>query len=454
MESFTDMNTDDLYDALETCAKTSSKKGKLEIVKGLGEFQLWLKWALDPTISFYVAKLPKYERHGQDTLREDDTILLARLSKRDISGNEALQRIDDTMRELTPKSQEVLRRVLLKDLRCGVGETIVNEAFPGLIPVFPYMRCTLPKDSNIEKWNWADGIFVQLKADGMFANVNIEGHGVVRVFSRNGTAFPPGSLGELEKVLIEQLLNGSQTHGELLVYNDGHLLPREKGNGVLNSLLQGGEMPKKHYVAMDVWDQIPLRVAVDKGRYEAPYGERFEQLEMQCAGATRDLVRPIETHIVRSRAEAMAICGAYQKNRLEGAVCKHPKAVWRDGDSKDQVKLKLEVDVDLQIVGYRPGTPGTRTEATFGAVLCRTADGLLEVGVHGFKREVEADIHARRDDLLGAVMTVRANGVMDPSEDGQLHSLFLPRFVELRQDKREADTLQRVRAQFEAAVAA
>jgi DNA ligase-1 len=448
-------SSDDLFDALERCAATPGKKAKLEIIKGLREFRFWLQMALDPTVSYFVAKLPKYERHGVETLDEEtDGPLLRKLASREISGNEALQRIEDTMRELTPKSQEVLRRVLLKDLRCGVGDSIVNDAFPGLIPVFPYMRCTLPKDSNIERWDWSMGVYLQLKADGMFANVNHGDDGSLRVLSRNGTTFPVGSLGDLEHVLHDQLSTGTQTHGELLVYNDGELLPRQIGNGILNSLLQGGELPEKHYVAMDVWDQIPLRVAVDKGRYEVPYDDRFERLNLQCAGAHRDLVQPIESEIVYSRAAAMAKCGAYQKRKLEGAICKHRQAIWRDGDNKDQVKLKLEVDVDLQIVGYRPGTPGTRTEATFGAVVCRTADGLLEVGVHGFKREVEADIHARRDELLGGVMTVRANGVMDPTEDGQLHSLFLPRFVELRQDKREADTLQRVRAQFEAAVAA
>lgn len=448
------MTTDDLFDALERCAATSSKKDKLAIIKTLAPMRWWLQAAVDPTVSYYVAKLPKPTHHGEDTLHEDDGKLLAKLASREISGNEALQRIDDTMRELTPRSQEVLRRVLLKDLRCGVGDSLLNAAFPGLIPVFPYMRCTLPKDSNIEKWDWSGGILVQLKADGMFANVNIDDEGALSIYSRNGSRFPAGSLGELETILRNHLYRGTQTHGELLVYNDGRLLARQIGNGILNSMLQGGELPEKHYVAMDVWDQIPLTAAVDKGKFEVPYEARLEKLEMQVQGAERDLVQVIETTIVHSREAAMRVCGEYQRRGLEGVICKHPKAVWRDGDNKDQVKLKLEVDVDLKIAGFRPGTPGTRTEATFGAVICRTADGLLEVGVHGFKREVEADIHARRDELLDTVITVRANGVMEPTEEGQPYSLFLPRFVELRQDKREADTLQRVQAQFEAAVAA
>lgn len=280
-------NTDDLYDLLRECAATSSKKAKLEIVKSMGDFKDWLKAALDPTVSYFVAKLPKYERSGEDQLNDDDLKLLQRLASREISGNEALERIKETMYELTPKSQEVLRRVLLKDLRCGVGDSIVNDAFPGLIPVFPYMRCCLEKDSNMAKWNWADGIIVQLKADGMFANVNAETSGV-EVFSRQGSRFPAGSLGVLEPRLCHTFDNNTQTHGELLVYDgDGMLLERQVGNGILNSLLQGGTLPEGHEVRFFAWDQIPISAAVAKGRYEVPYFQRLNSLTSSPSTRTR-----------------------------------------------------------------------------------------------------------------------------------------------------------------------
>ena len=122
-------------------------------------------------------------------------------------------------------------------------------------------------------------------------------------------------------------------------------------------------------------------------------------------------------------------------------------------DSKDQVKFKLEVDVDLKIVGFRDGTDGKRTAATFGSVICQTSDGLLEVAVSGFKREMELYLHENRDSVMHKIMCVKANEVSKPSESNELHSLFHPRFVELRDDKYEADTLQDVIDQFEAACA-
>jgi hypothetical protein len=63
-------------------------------------------------------------------------------------------------------------------------------------------------------------------------------------------------------------------------------------------------------------------------------------------------------------------------------------------------------------------------------------------------------VDAANDDWMGKIMPVVANSIMEPSEEGGFHSLFLPRFAEAtpRNDKTEADSLDDVRNQFKAAV--
>jgi DNA ligase 1 len=452
-------STDDLYRALVRCSLTTSKKEKLAIVQTLGEHTRWLSLALDPRLPYFFSAdtFPSLQDESAVTrcLNDGDALLLHDLSTRAITGNDAVAVVRETLQELTPESQEVFKRIILKDLRCGVGVTIVNQAFPGLVFDPPYMRCCLPKDSNMSKWNWADGIYEQLKADGMFANVDIDGEGVLIVSSRQGVPFPPEALGRLEDELLATLNSGTRTMGELTVYNGDQLLERQEGNGILNSVAQGGELAANHWVRFDAWDQIPLSAAVTKGTYEVPYKTRLDELYRQVGLASpQNQVHVIETAVVYSKADAMKIYRAYLARKLEGVICKHPDAIWKDGDNKDQVKLKLEVVVDLRIKGFRPGTPGKRTEATFGAVICGTEDDLLEVGVSGFKRDMEQYLHEHRDEVLGGVMAVKANGVMEPTGEASIFSLFSPRFAELRRDKKEADTLQQVVDQFEAAVAA
>jgi DNA ligase-1 len=452
------MTSDDLFDALQRAAATNSKKDKLAIVQTLGDVREWLRFALDASFVYFLSEdtFPDNAGYsGIEVLGDADRDLIHALSDRHVTGDLAIDAVLQRLKVLTPKSQEVLRRILLKDLRCGVGVTIVNTAFPDLVFDPPYMRCSLPKDSHMDKWAWSDGIFVQLKADGMFANVQVNDAREVLITSRQGSPFPHGALDHLEQQLASILKPGTVTMGELTVYNRGELCERQIGNGILNSLAQGGALPEGHWVHFDAWDQIPIHAWVAKGTYAARYDERFEQLQDQITRAGQQAaVRVIDTKVVHSRAEALAIYKSYLARGLEGVICKHPSTIWRDGDSRDQVKFKLEVTVDLKIVGYRPGTPGKRTEKTFGAVVARTLDDRLEVGVSGFKRDIEQYIHEHRDELLDTVIAVKANGVMEPTGEDKIFSLFSPRFAELRRDKIKADTLEEVQAQFEQAVSA
>lgn len=448
-------NTDQFLAKLTTLAATPGKKDKLAIVQTFNEFERDLaKRALDPTVSYYIAKIDTPPTgDAAEEWASDEIELLDKLSSRQITGKEATDALGFHLADLTPSASEVLRRVVLKDLKCGVGVSIVNAAFPGLVPDFAYMRCSLPKASNIEKWDWSWGVFCQLKADGMFARVGVTDDGQVLITSRQGNTFPANAMAKLSEQAGWAFKRGTETHGELTVWIDGELQPRTTGNGMLNSLQQGGELPADAVIKFDCWDQIPLVNAVPKGSYSTPYRERYGTLLEQVLATGCNLIEMIEGRVVYSRAEAMTAYKAVLARGLEGVILKHPQTTWRDGDSKDQVKFKLEVDVDLKIVGFREGEVGKRTEHTFGSVLCQTIDGQLEVAVSGFKRDMGQYLHENRDSVLGRIMCVRANDVSVPSPTNELHSLFHPRFIELRDDKYEADTLQGVIDQFEAAVA-
>jgi DNA ligase-1 len=449
------LNSDQIFDVIERIAQTSSKKGKEALIQEHAhdeEFKWVLKAALDPSVTYYIAKLDVLAK-GKEGFTALTWKLLDRLARREVTGKEALNLVQGAAYGMTDKSAQLLKRIILKDFRAGFSESTVNKAIPGLIPVFPYMRCCLPKDAKLKNFDWAAGAFSQLKADGMFANLHVGND--AQLHSRQGSVFPMGQFEELAWAARRTFPADHQMHGELLVLRDGTLLPREVSNGILNSVLQGGVFASGDTSQYVVWDMIPLRVAVSKGKYEAPYAERFGNLAervFRSAGLSEALpIQVIETRRVHSLEGAYVHYRELLAQGKEGTVLKDASAIWMDGTSKYQVKLKLEADCDLIIVGFNPGEG--KNEATFGSVIVRTADSKLEVSVSGFKDEVRRQIHERRDQLLGTVMTVRANSIM-PANDEGVHSLFLPRFVELRQDKKEGDTLQRVVDQFEAAIKA
>ena len=136
----------------------------------------------------------------------------------------------------------------------------------------------------------------------------------------------------------------------------------------------------------------------------------------------------------------------------EGAILKDRDAIFRDGTSPQQLKLKLEIDVDVRITGFKEGTPGTKREATFGAMTFETDDGQIKGRTSGFTDAQLEDFNSRREELIGQIMTVTCNDITK-GRDNDYHALSHPRFIELRNDKTDTDTLERALETKEMAMA-
>lgn len=448
------------YTVIAEIAADNSKLHKEAVIRREAvanniEFMAGLRFALDNNYTFGVKKVPT--RSGSDgpgLSFQAFTALAWALIKRELSGHAALAAIEDAMDHATNDEWNGwYRLVLTRDFRAGFTESTVNKAVKGVndkfvIPTNPYMRCSLPEDSNIEKWDWSEGMFSQIKADGMFANINLREDGALWITSRGNSLFPEGCLG-MEDELVATLKKGTQTHGEFTVYENGKLLPRQVGNGILRKLVCGTPLKAGQRVVFDAWDQIPLSQAVPKGQVKTAYKERFAALQTQVGAANGQSVKLIETRIVHSQEEANEHFKDALSRKLEGTICKHPGAIWKDGTNKDQVKMKLEVEVELEVVGFTAGKG--KLANLFGSMEMSSKCGKLRVDISGFPDDLRAEIHNNRDDWMGSICTVRSNSLMEPSKNNTLYSLFLPRFVERRYEKTEADDLNRIQAQFDAA---
>ena len=67
---------------------------------------------------------------------------------------------------------------------------------------------------------------------------------------------------------------------------------------------------------------------------------------------------------------------------------------------------------------------------------------MLRTNVSGFNDKTRREVWDNKDDYLGKIITIKFNDVMQ--KEGQISSLFLPRFVEFRNDKTEPDSYNRV----------
>lgn len=477
--SFNQENASVICGILQKLSETNSRNEKRDILTAnkTEEFAHFLYLALNPYNNFY--NIAENIQHDVDPKVSTTDSLIEDC----ISGNLNL-RTDEGILEFSQRyaglpsddERKIVHCIVSQDIRCGVGATTVNKVFEKLIPIVPYMRCSLPKQVPLESLPWAEGIISQEKADGMFANIDYLPTGEIKIRSRQGTTFDTKLLfGKYEQAYIQILQNmlqmNHETHGEMLVIKEENsmveggkswqiVLAREEGNGLLNSVLQGSELPEGYRVQFCVWDAIPLDNAMNAIPYEVVYSARFSALLATVMGGYKRLakeelpedlnhifahvgaVKMIPTKVVHSLEEAREHYRQMLANGKEGTVVKTKRGIWKNTTSKDQVKLKLTVDCDLEVLEVEEGKG--KYEKMAGALRCKSADGLLEVSVGGFDDVTRQVFWDNAKDVVGKIITVRFNDVMKPKEEGELASLFLPRFVELRTDKTIADTYQQV----------
>lgn len=382
--------------------------------------------------------------------------------------------------------REAFVKVIRRDLKAGCGASTINKVFPALIRVVPYMRCALAKGATEKKaatyahFNWDAGVESNLKADGMYANMYT---GTGSLESRQGTKIPGvHQIAEITEELIALsavLGTDRYVHGELLViakepitidegtkdevtYPAG-ILPREVGNGMINSLVKTGEsLHDGTYVRAVVWDTV-TRKEMDAGKSATKRSVRAKTLKDALDSLDLKLIKFIETKTVYSYEEALAHFAEMTARGEEGTVIKCPDGKWKNGTSNDQLKVKLAFDIDLEMYGLKEGDANGKYADTFGSVLLRSRDHKFEVSASGMSVKLRQEIFDNRDSLDGKIFTITINGLQKPTGNNGLWSGFLPRLakadgkeitvrlVEERMDKTEADSIEEIVAAFEAA---
>jgi ATP-dependent DNA ligase len=100
--------------------------------------------------------------------------------------------------------------------------------------------------------------------------------------------------------------------------------------------------------------------------------------------------------------------------------------------------LKQVQDCDLEIIGWYPGE-GKR-EGLIGGFICTDASRTLQVKIgSGFTDADLKTLSSNPDQFIGRVAAVQFNEPITDKFGNR--SLFLPRFIEVRSDKNQADDM-------------
>jgi len=421
----------------ESLAANSSRNFKIEQLSSNSDNETLrevVRLALDPFTQFYIRKIPAYSR-GTDTANLRWALdKLYDLSSRTVTGNAAIAHLTSILESLQPDDAKVIERIIEKDLKCGVAISTANAVWTGLVHEYPVMLCSQFEEKLVNKIKFP--AYVQLKMDGMRFNAIVKDGGC-EFRSRNGKEIQ--LLGNLEQEFI-QLANGKNVvfDGELLVNDKGVVLDRQTGNGILNKANKGTiKEDEARKVHATVWDVIPYNDFTN-GRSEHEYHTRFSVLESLSLPKKIHLV---ESTIVASLEEAQKVFERYLADGQEGIILKDMSGVWEDKRAKHQIKFKGELECDLEILAVEEGTG--KYAGRLGAVVCasRPEDGkriTVSVG-SGFNDDHRTNLWDIRDSLIGKIVAVKYN-MRIQNKQGE-ESLFLPIFVEVRDDKTIADSI-------------
>lgn len=389
--------------------------------------------ALDPFTQFYIRKIPNYIP-GPASINRSTMMLegaldnLEQISKRVVTGNAAINHLKMILESVTADDAYVIERIIEKDLRCGVSEATVNKIWPGLIPTYPVMLASGFDEKVMAKMSYP--AYVQLKLDGMRFNA-IVNNGKVEFRSRNGKHID--LLGNLEQEFL--FMAGSEScvfDGELVVRDSQGIMNRQKGNGILNKAVKGTiSAMEASMVHATIWDIVPFS-AFQQGVYNTSYQERFGKLQQLVLPGRISL---IENRVVNTEDEAHELFQEYFNKGEEGIILKDINAPWEDKRVKHQVKFKGELECDLLCMDWQEGTG--KNVGKLGALVLTSADGVVKVNVGSGFTDEQRDKYTK-ENTVGKVVAVKYNAKIQDKKTGQT-SLFLPVFLELREDKTYAD---------------
>lgn len=427
---------------LESIASDSKRSHKLAIVEANKHNDLFkrvLNLALNPYINFHIRQIPP---HTQSTIHKTLDWALDQLDPlitRAITGNAAIQHLAQVLGSLDTEDTTVLARIIGKDLRCGMGDATVNAVIKGFIPTYPCLLARPHTSKNMENIQFP--AYSQLKADGLRVNLHVA-NGQVTVCGRSGREID--LLGRMDAQILS-LASKFDTpvvfDGELVVVDDqGQILPRKEGNGIINKAIKGTISDREaRMVRAQLWDVIPVD-QFKKGVSAKDYASRLTDLEQAIAGSTQiTAITLIPSQIVNSLDEAVQHFQEMLAAGYEGTIIKNRASKWEDTRSKHLVKMKAELDADLEITGFNPGTG--QFEGMVGSLIAASSDRKVVVSVSGFSHQLRREITDTIGDLMGKIMTVKYNERITSQGAGRegVDSLFLPRFQEFRSDKAVAD---------------
>jgi DNA ligase-1 len=415
------------YEVIKELESDNSRKFKESVIAREDsannvQFFEGVSMAMDKLRTFGLKQVPESNKDGRGIDWGDFKEIARQLEERETTGNTARQAVqklcDDSLQD---EWNYWYRRILIKDLRCGVTEKTVNKFSKIKVPVF---ECMLADDSKKHESKLKGQVFVEPKLDGVrvIAICDTRKDEVV-LMSRNGKElvnFPHINtqldhlLGELDRSWVFD--------GEIMSADFQSLMKQihRKGDAQTDDAI------------LNLFDCMPLEM-FQQGECTEPLTKRKQWLESFDFGPNIRTIESVRFDLDEDYDKFMDYNRLCIDKGYEGIMIKPVNGVYECRRSSLWLKVKPFIEVSLKVVAVEEGTG--RNAGKLGALIVEgTDDGkFIKTNVgSGLTDEDREAFWKDTEKLIGQIVEVRADAVTQNQDAVDEYSLRFPRFLRFR----------------------
>ena len=380
--------------------------------------------ALDGFRTFGIQKVPISKKDGPGITQTEFDDVLKQMEERQLTGDSMRGMVQDLCdRSKMEEWNDWYRRILIKDLRCGVTHKTINKHSTMKVPVF---ECMLADDSKKHEKKMTGDVYVEPKLDGVrvitICDVDKD---EVRMYSRNGK-----ELNNFPKIL-EQFDSMLDQMAESMVF-DGEVMSDDFQTLMREIHRKGGA--KTDDAVLNVFDCLPLE-AFKEGGYAGSLTVRKGMLNEYEFGPNISKVEYVRMNL--SEDDGQKMFADYNKLCLdkgfEGIMVKPMGGVYECKRSSLWLKVKPFIEVSLKVIDTEEGTG--RNAGKLGALIVEGTDmdKFIKTNVgSGLTDNDREEFWKAKDKLIGQIVEIRADAITQNQDTKDEWSLRFPRFLRFR----------------------
>ena len=385
--------------------------------------------ALDGFRTFGVQKVPVAKKDGPGIPEAEFLDTLKKLEERWLTGNSMRDKIEDLCnRSKMEEWNDWYRRILIKDLRCGVTHKTINKNTTMQVPVF---ECMLATDSAKHEKKMVGNVIVEPKLDGVRVIVICDvDKDEVKLFSRNGKEL--SNFPEINKQFDDMM----DQMGESMVF-DGEVMSDDFQTLMREIHRKGGAKTKD--AKLNLFDCLPLSEFKNGGSNSVNDGilKRKEMLESFKFHLKSNihLVEYVKMNL--SDEDGQKQFADYNKmcidRGFEGIMVKPITGVYECKRSTLWLKVKPFIEVSLTVKDTEEGTG--RNVGKLGALIVEGKDDgkFIKTNVGSGLSDSDRETYWKaKEKLIGQVVEVRADAITQNQNAKDEWSLRFPRFLRFR----------------------